>query len=100
MSWRSAWSLRRSLMSIVGGFDLHRQQITFDYVVRETGEVARGRIAPADREGLTDRSDAQHLRELLAELRVPESWIPLAHVLEVRTLAGSTSTWSSSAAPR
>jgi hypothetical protein len=31
---------------------LHRQPITFDYVVRETGEVARGRIAPADRERL------------------------------------------------
>ena len=129
-------------MSIVGGLDLHRQQITFDYVVRETGEVARGRIAPADRESLrawlakvggegggkfvvegctgwrfvveeleaagfvahvaeptltaalkgkkkrakTDRSDAQHLRELLVEGRVPESWVPPAHVLEVRTL--------------
>ena len=34
----------------------------------------------------TDRSDAQHLRELLAEGRVPESWVPPAHVLEVRTL--------------
>lgn len=128
-------------MSIVGGFDLHRQQITFDYVVRETGEVVRGRIAPADRERLrvwlaglggaggdfvvegctgwrfvveeleaagfvahvaeptqtaalkgkkkrakTDHSDAQHLRELLTQGRVPESWVPPPQVLEVRTL--------------
>ena len=30
-------------MSIVGGFDIHRQQITFDYVDTITGEVKRGR---------------------------------------------------------
>jgi hypothetical protein len=36
-------------MSIVGGFDLHRSQITFDYLDTETGEVSCGRIAPADR---------------------------------------------------
>lgn len=43
-------------MSIVGGFDLHRSQITFDYLDTETGEVTCGRIAPADR---------SHLREWL-----------------------------------
>lgn len=36
-------------MTIVGGFDVHRGQITFDYLRVETGEVVRGRIAPADR---------------------------------------------------
>lgn len=35
----------------------------------------------------TDRADAAHLRWLLAEDRIPESWIPPTHVLEVRTLA-------------
>jgi transposase len=39
-------------MSIVGGLDIHRKQITFDYVDTETGEVRRGRICPADREHL------------------------------------------------
>lgn len=34
----------------------------------------------------TDRADAAHLRMLLSQDRVPESWIPPAHVLEVRTL--------------
>ncbi len=36
-------------MAIVGGLDLHRAQITFDYLDTETGEVRRGRIAPATR---------------------------------------------------
>jgi transposase len=127
-------------MNIVGGFDIHRRQITFDYVDTGTGEVTRGKIAPADRahvrawlarfdgagdvafalEGCTgwrfvveeleragvrahlaepadtatlrgrkqraktDRADARLQRELLAEGRLPESWIPPAHVLEVR----------------
>ena len=36
-------------MTIVGGFDVHRGQITFDYLRTESGDVVRGRIAPADR---------------------------------------------------
>jgi len=39
-------------MSIVGGLDIHRKQITFDYLDTATGEVRRGQIAPADREHL------------------------------------------------
>ena len=34
----------------------------------------------------TDRADARLLRTLLLEGRFPESWIPPAHVVEVRTL--------------
>jgi transposase len=37
-------------MSIVGGLDLHRAQITFDYVDTSTGEVHTGRVQPACRE--------------------------------------------------
>jgi hypothetical protein len=37
-------------MSVVGAFDVHRRQITFDYLDTDTGQVARGRIAPACRE--------------------------------------------------
>ena len=37
-------------MPIVGGLDIHRKQITFDYLDTVTGEVNRGQIAPADRE--------------------------------------------------
>jgi transposase len=39
-------------MSIVGGLDVHRKQLTFDYVDRATGELTRGQIAPADRRHL------------------------------------------------
>jgi len=129
-------------MPIVGGLDIHRKQITFDYLDTVTGEVNRGQIAPADREHVrawlarfagrgdaafavegcagwryvseelaaagiaahlgepadtaalrgrkrhakTDKTDARHLRTLLAEGRLPECWIPPAHILEYRAL--------------
>ena len=129
-------------MPIVGGLDIHRKQITFDYFDTETGEVKRGQIAPADRAHLrawlarfagrddvafalegctgwryiaeelaaagvaahvaepadtafargrkrhakTDKTDSRHLRELLAEGRLPECWIPPSRILECRAL--------------
>jgi transposase len=129
-------------MAIIGSFDLHRSQMTYDYLDNGTGEVKTGQVRPATRlvlrewlerfkgrddvafavEGCTgwrfvveelqaagieahvaepaetaakrgrkkraktDRADARHLRELLADGKLPESWIPPAHVLEVRTL--------------
>jgi transposase len=39
-------------MSMVGGLDVHRKQITFDYVDTVTGDVSCGQIAPADRRRL------------------------------------------------
>ena len=36
-------------MPIVGGLDIHRKQLMFDYLDTGTGEVKRGQIAPADR---------------------------------------------------
>jgi transposase len=129
-------------MAIVGGFDVHRAQITFDQVDTDSGEVRTGQVRPATRANLrrwleplaahadvayalegctgwrfvaeelsragvevhlaepadtatlrgkkkrakTDRADARHLRELLVQDRVPESWVPPGHVLEVRAL--------------
>ena len=129
-------------MTIVGGFDVHRKQITFDYVDTDTGLVRCGEIRPATRKTLrswlgehcpegdaemavegctgwryvveelaaaganahladpaevaglrgpkkrakTDRADARLLRTLLLQGRLPESWIPPTHMLEVRTL--------------
>ena len=126
-------------MAIVAGFDVHRNQITFDALEASTGEVTRGRIdatpaavrswvgrfpgqqvevaveactgwlfvcealsaagatphlaEPAEtsarrgkkRRAKTDREDARWLRQLLAEGRLPETWIPPAHVREWRT---------------
>jgi transposase len=37
------------------------------------------------RRAKTDRSDARHLRELLCQGRLPEAWLPPAHVCEWRT---------------
>jgi len=129
-------------MPIVGGLDIHRKQITFDYLDMVSGEVRRGQIAPAGRAHLrawlarfagrgdvafavegctgwryvveelaaagveahlaepadtaaargrkrhakTDKTDSRHLRALLAEGRLPQCWIPPAHVLECRAL--------------
>lgn len=39
-------------MEIIGGLDVHRKQITLDYVEIETGEVRCGEIRPATREQL------------------------------------------------
>src|SRR4029079_5938627 len=128
-------------MTMVDGLDVHRQQITVDYV-DDDGLVHWGQIRPATRQTLrgwlaehcpdgdsefacegspgcryvseelaaaglgvhlgdpaetaalrgrkkrakTDRADARLLRTLLVEGRFPESWIPPAHVVEVRTL--------------
>jgi transposase len=46
---------------IVGAFDVHRRQLTFEYLHVETGQLHRGKIVPADR---------QHLREWLCRLPV------------------------------
>src|SRR6266545_1180505 len=35
-------------MSVVGGLDIHRKQITFDYLDVDSGQLWRGQIAPAD----------------------------------------------------
>src|SRR5919197_1563904 len=55
-------------MVIVVALDLHRSQVTWKALDQESGELRRGRIAPATR----------------AEL--PESWIPPTHILELRTV--------------
>jgi transposase len=39
-------------MSIVGGLDIHRKQLTFDYLDTDTGELRRGQLTPADRSHL------------------------------------------------
>ncbi len=127
-------------MAIVGAFDIHRGQLTCKWTDTGTGEVSRGRIAPADREHLrvwlgqfkrrrrvefamegctgwryvaeevariggvahvgepadvaalrgkkrrakTDRTDTDHLLDLLVSGRLPESWVPPEAVLEAR----------------
>jgi transposase len=126
-------------MTMIGGLDVHRAQITYDWVDACTGQARRGQVAPAhrlavrqwlaglpcaegdfalegctgwryvteelvragyvahvaepaetaDRRGSkrrakTDKTDAKHLRELLEDDRLPESWIPSGHILDLR----------------
>jgi Transposase len=126
-------------MAIVGGLDIHRRQITYDWIDTDTGQARHGRIQPATRVELrawlarlagqqadfafegttgwrfvaeevmgagfrahlaepadtralrgpkrrakTDRADARHLRDLLLRGALPESWIPPAHVADLR----------------
>ncbi len=142
-------------MSIVMGLDQHRGQITGEWIDTDSGEVARTRVAPADRAAVRkflqrfggqelevaleattgwrfvveelrrvgasvhlaepaetaglrgpkkrakgDRADARHLRELLMIGRLPESWIPPDHILDLRarvrlrhTLSEQRSEW-------
>ena len=128
-------------MGIVCGLDIHRTQVTYDWVDTDTGENRHGKLSPANRETFrrwleqfagrevdvvvegctgwrfiveetlaagmsahladpaeassrihgpkrrakTDKVDARGLRELGEQHRVPESWIPPAQVLEIRT---------------
>ena len=53
-------------MPIVGGLDIHRKQITFDYLDTVTGQVRRGQISPADREHLRAWLARFHGREDVA----------------------------------
>ena len=59
-------------MPIVGGLDIHRKQITFDYLDTGTGQVCRGQIAPADRE---------HVRAWLARFAGLVSMLGFAQTL-------------------
>ncbi len=47
-------------MAIVGGFDVHRNQITFDCLDTEAKEVSRGEIRPATRVRLSGLASPIH----------------------------------------
>ena len=49
----------------------------------ETGSETSGLRGPKKR-AKTDWADARHLRELLLIGRLPESWIPPGHILDLR----------------
>ena len=46
----------------------------------------------------SDRADARHLRQLLMAGRLPESWIPPDHILDLRARVGCATPCLSSAA--
>ena len=88
-------------MTIVMGLDVHREQITFDALDTDTGEVRRGRIRPADRKTLRrflGDFDGQPVKAALEattgwrfvveELRAAGAEAHLAEPAETRALRG------------
>jgi transposase len=61
-------------VSIVMGLDQHRAQITADWLDTETGEVKRGRVAPADRAGVRRFLDRFGGQELEVALEATTGW--------------------------
>jgi hypothetical protein len=53
-------------MAIVGGFDVHRAQITFDYFDTDSGEVSSGQIRPATQPVLRKWLERFHGRDDVA----------------------------------
>jgi transposase len=91
---------RVGVRRFLGRFDGAELEAAFEattgwrFVAEELERVgARAHLAePAETSGLrgpkrrakTDAADARHLRELLQTGRLPESWIPPAHLLDLR----------------
>ncbi len=72
-------------MTIVGGLDVHRRQITFNYLDTETGEEQRGRINDADRDHVRDwieRSFADRSVDVVFALEGCTGWRYVAEVLD------------------
>jgi len=61
-------------VSIVMGLDQHRAQITADWLDTETGEVKRGRVAPADRVAVRKFLERFRGRELEVALEATTGW--------------------------
>jgi len=61
-------------VSIVMGLDQHRAQITADWLDTETGEVKRGRVAPADRAGVRRFLERFRGQELEVALEATTGW--------------------------
>ena len=61
-------------MTIVMGLDQHRAQITADWLDTETGELKRGRVAPADRAGVRRFLERFQGNELEVALEATTGW--------------------------
>jgi transposase len=61
-------------VSIVMGLDQHRGQITGEWIDTDTGEVARTRVAPADRAGVRKWLSRFRGKELAVALEATTGW--------------------------
>ena len=71
-------------MPIVVGLDVHREQITYEALDTDTGELNRGRIRPADRLSVRRWLEQFSGRELEVALEATTGWRFV--VEELRTL--------------
>jgi transposase len=69
-------------MAIVGGMDVHRNQITFDYLDTETGSVTRGELRPATRTKLRVWLRHLHGKEAAFALEATTGWRFVVEELE------------------
>jgi transposase len=72
-------------MAIVGGLDIHRRQITYDWIDTTTGESRRGQLSPATRVEL--RAWLEQLRSQQADF-APEATTGWRFVAEELARAG------------
>ena len=86
-------------MTIVMGLDQHRAQITAEWLDTATGEIARKRIAPADRDGVRGFAAAFGGQELEVALEATTGWRFVAPASGCATRS-STSGASGSSASR
>lgn len=71
---------------IACGFDVHRAQITFDLVDHQSGELRRGRVAPATRERLREWLAGLDASRLVVAVEGTTGWRFVAE--EVQTAGG------------
>src|ERR671919_3204851 len=71
---------RRPLMMIVAGLDVHRAQITFDALDRETGEVKRGRVR-ATPEAVREWAEAFAGAEVHVAVEAGTGWLFVCEAL-------------------
>ena len=76
--------LEEAPVTIVMGLDQHRAQITADWIDTSTEPAETAARRGNKKRAKNDRADARHLRELLMVSRLPESWIPPDHILDLR----------------
>src|SRR5215210_6208266 len=82
----TAGALEEAPMTIVAGFDVHRAQVTFDALDRETGEVHRGRI-PSTPEAVAGWVGRFPGREMHVAVEAGTGWL---FVCEALAEAGAT----------
>jgi transposase len=66
--------LEEAQVSIVCGFDVHRDQITYDLVDQLSGELRTGRVVPATRVGLRDWLGSIDVSRLAVALEATTGW--------------------------